>query len=411
MKNYRRQIMLCFCAMLLIGCTETPSEVREEISELDAVSAAEHENDFTDTLTDIALLEQDIQQTLQDKNGTIVLKSCLVPHKTELHTYTLSLCDSTDLQTDFNSLWNLTMQRDQSEYAENISVFEDTLPLTKIDETDVSALHLQNNVRTLGCYPKSETDADSLVMGVTQHGAYNFMRCADFVISPYLIDTIKTETVYDAEHLDSVVYRMHNQTEWSVSDAASYAAAAFHNISHDDFCTYQAMYVQAKRIADDAGYGYWMMMNRVAPDGVQLYPFMNLKDSPVNSLTEMILPDYSWIWCTEKDRIQELHKAECFQVQSTAGIAQVIPLSAAKKIAESALAGARTYRVECRLCYCIKLYGTQVAALTGNDFSEALAYHDYRSIVCEPYWVFTDANSGDEIRYLVNAQTGAFEIR
>lgn len=152
-------------------------------------------------------------------------------------------------------------------------------------------------------------------------------------------------------------------------------------------------------------------MQRVAPDGVPVYPFYTQKSSSVNTVADFPLHDYSWCWCVRKNEVQEFSMAQNFEAADQNTLETLLSLSAAKRIAEHTLAAQRTSHVSARLCHCLKLYGSKVSEIVGYPYFGALNYSDYDRIMLEPYWIFTETDGENETRYIVNAQTGAFEIR
>ena len=405
-----KRLAVCLAAGLLAGCAETPSAEIDEISRLDKNSSSAEDRRIIRKIA-VSALAEDADAVQKAQTGTFVLKDVFLPETDSVITCRLNAKHTAPDAASFRQICQSLLGTAPdaaaiSLYSDDIALTDETLLGPDTKSTAVSALHLHFPVCAQS-WRAGEDDKPSL--SLTDTGKISFSRGFDMVVSPYLLDTIQAETVYRDKEWADTVRTMYDGNEWRTADCARYAAEIFQAIRTDSFFTYQPFRVTVRKIGEK--YGYWILMQRTAPDGLPVYPFYELSNSPVNPKTDSMLQDASWCWCVRKDEVQELEKAQDFVVSEQTEIDSLIPLSDAKRIAEQALAAQRSYPVTACLCHCIRLYGSKVSAITEHEFADAFAYSDYEKTVLEPYWVFTEADGEHEVRYLVNAQTGAFEIR
>lgn len=409
-------IALMLCCLLLTGCTETPSEVLHEMSLLD--QPQERQADPAPEPVPVAELGADAEAALQTQKGSFVLESADVPDVQTVCAYTLQRERQENLSERFQRAHRTLLgapadpQRIQcNDFRDDPSVLTDAVFFGEnTDRTEISALGLRYAPYSLslerGIY---EEAAPSL--GLSAEGVCNFCRGFDGILSPYLNEEqhpVK-ETRYRGEWQDTAA-EMYGGEQWRMADCAQYVAEQFAALGADPVFSYQPFSITVRGIGAQSG--YWVAVQRVAPDGLPVYPYApTVRTSDyAPDLHAYPLEDLSWCWCAKENEVQELHKAENYTLQDSREIGALLPLSAAKRIAEGALAKQRSYHVTARLSHVLKLCGSQVSAMTGSPFAEAAQYGDYTQITLEPYWVFTEQVSVGETLCLVNAQTGAFEI-
>ncbi len=406
----KKQIpVLCAC-LLLFGCAETPSEVQEEISRLDADRSSQAEERSTVQPVPVASLQDDADAVLRAQSGNYVIECAFVPHTDRICSYQLTPKrtnpDTGRFRQTCQKLLGTAPDAAQiSSYSEDIALTDQAVLGPDTDSTAISAMQLVFPVRTLNWRTEDEKPSVSM----SDRSAVSFSRGFDMIVSPYLLDTVKVDAVLRDGAWADTARTMYDGTEWRASDCAQYAAEIFAELAPDSFFTWQPFRITVRQIGERCG--YWVLMQRVAPDGVPVYPFSGLNRSSGNAVTDFPLRDYSWCWCVRENEVQELSMAQDYEAAGQNALDALLPLSAAKRIAEQALAAQRTYHVSARLCHCIKLYGSKVSEIVGYQLLEAPDYSDYDRIMLEPYWIFTESDGEDETRYMVNAQTGAFEIR
>lgn len=418
MRKYMTVILLA-SFLFAVGCAETPSEVQNEISILDN-NSINHDESSNTTDTGEALqfgtleeIRSDAEAVLTDGKGNFQIESLLLPDTEQMHAYSLERTHNDALQSWLFDIYDDFYDEPLAKDTEEIEEFEDTDYLTNYDGFDLSEYNLSSYVHNFSKITHLNNEpVSSLTVGVYDH--ISFYRCFDMVTSPYLLTNIPEVQTYRFDAWEGVSYPMYEGGEWLISDAAAYAEAFYNQINIDEQFSYQVESVTVRKIEDatEEAYGYWFLLKRVAEDGVEVYPIYNRNDSGINSICDMVCTELHWAWCIRPNEICELEKMEDYTVIDRTAAESLLTLSQAKKIAEGIMASGRVYHVDCRLAYCVRLYGSVVSETIGETFSEAVQYGDYTELRMEPYWIFTEVNSeGREVRYLVNAQTGAFEIR
>lgn len=405
-KKHRLILLLDLSLILLSGCAETPLEVQDEISRLEAHQISSSEDNTNKKVPISELMDYD-----NDDNGNIVIDDILIPHTDTICCYQLAPVQTDYSQSHFQqicqSILNIEPDISQIEsFSDDIFLTDSSFPNGRFTNNEISDLGLHYPIqKQYWC----EIDDSKPSISETDTGIISFSKGFDMIVSPYLLDGIETEKICYEIDWSNTELEMYDNNIWAAIDCAKYVNETFKEIDTDKAFSYQPFSITVRKIGTK--YGYWVLMQRVAPDGVPVYPFFNLNTSSINSKSDFPLHDYSWCWCVRKNEVQELFKSQNFDILTQTALNELISLSAAKKIAEQELATQRSYHVTARLGHCLKLYGSKVSEITQNEFLEAIFYSDYERIALEPYWIFTEDDGENEIRYLVNAQTGAFEIR
>lgn len=411
-------VILSMTFSFAVGCAETPSQVQEEISVLDENSIAHEESSATTDIGDtlqygtMEEIRADAEAVLENSKGNFRLESLLLPDAEQMHAYSLECLHDESFQSWLFEIYDDFYGEPLAQDAEGIEVFEKTDNLTQYDGFDISERKLSSHMHSISA-KRQISDEISTSLSVSAYDRIVFWRGFDMIVSPYLLTTIPEVKTYRYDTWEGISYPMYEGGEWLISDAAAYVTAFFNEISPNEAFTYAVESVTVRRIeeAEEEAYGYWFLMKRVAEDGVEVYPIYDLNDSEINSESDFAFMDFQWAWCVRTNEIHELEKAADFSVIDRAAAESLLTLSQAKKIAEEAMASGRVYYVDCRLAYCMRLYGSVVSEKTGTPFLEAVEYGDYTELRMEPYWIFTEMNDGREVRYLVNARTGEFEVR
>lgn len=409
------------CCSVCFGCTEAPSEVQEEISRLDEVQDSlppdadvviTNENFLT-----MDAIRTDAKQVMEANSGNVKIESLSLPQADTLHTHALTAREVSNLQqrlVDVNEV--LHFVEPFSADSPLIETYQNTEPLESWSEgddepVDLTDLHLKNSICHTSYTPK-ESDVGQYI-SVGWGGGMSFSRGFDMIVSPYNLEDNRIVETCAPDQWGDTAYTMYDGTEWKLADAAQYVQDVLGALYPDDWFTYTPEYVDVREIVDRAGtHGYWFFMKRVAPDGIEIMPLYEMVDQESNALDNFLICESAWVWCVKQDEIQEIRTFDSWDIAETEDVPEVLSLSAAKEILAAKLAQGRTYEVNCRLAYAIRLYGSQVGERIGSSFVDsAVQCHDYESIRMEPYWVFTEQLGSQQVRYCINAQTCEFEIR
>lgn len=240
--------ILCAC-LLLFGCAETPSEVQEEISRLDANRSSQAVEESEIHPVPVASLQADADTVFRSQSGNLVLDSVFVPQTNKICTYQLTpkrtAPDTERLRQICQLLLGTAPGAAQIDsYQWDDALTDQALLGLDTQSTAISDMQLVFSNHSIGW----STEENKPSIGMVDSGSVNFSRGFDMIVSPFLLDSIKVNAVLrDGAWVDTV-HTMYDGTAWSASDCAQFAVETFHEIAPDGFFTWQPFCITVRQI-------------------------------------------------------------------------------------------------------------------------------------------------------------------
>ncbi|MBR1764398.1 MAG: hypothetical protein IJ746_03290 [Ruminococcus sp.] len=422
-------LILAVCATMLAACAEAPEEVREEISIYDAAEAVEKADIRKASFEEVLEEARELSQT----NGTNVkIESIILPESEAMPTYTLELdsagqeelfaalteCDELSLQGGYKVELGGDIDSWRSS-RERTFTYGPELP-AKVLYKDKDSIKISDS----GIYYNYELI--SVDGGITTL----FSSFASPDTMPPQTYSAEGRYYTDLKATDDS-YTLYDGSAMTVAEAAEmaegFANSCFSKAELSQF-TYQADYIDARRIEDDR-FGMYIVLCRRDSRG-------SLFDSSYGYLFDLDRPEHPilngiiYLWVTGSGRIEELEHHYPLKITEERENSEYVTLGSAVEILSYVLAQGTAYDIRrCTLKY--------VPVFTDSDYErDARAFRDSlpeedRSLVqispeaicrygsytleARPCWVFeTCSGSGTQTNcgtvYIIDALSGELRI-
>lgn len=433
MKLIKHMAIVIISVLLLTGCEDTPSEVKEEIENY------KHSETLQKTkIVTMPFLEaiERSEKFYEENNTNISMENLIVPNSTKMPTYRVDFYNEnvSDLFTklQFEPLFS---NYGNGAVVETNNDLEVWLKKKNYCFTAFPELNGSN-------YYRNASD----VM-ISEWGFYygQNMRMTELGCISLYCDEEKTgigscrkypvqKRFYDNFVQEKEMYTLYDGTSKSVADITEFA---------EDFCNarlkkienslfdYQVNYVDVRDLGNNS-FGYYVTLKRKDSYGNYFDATRNYfygLDEFINKNALIASPIH--IWITSSDSISEFEINYTFSLEEIAANDSIVSLDSAAAILSNTLAQGKSYvfdTVELKYIFEITQSDYIDAAREYAQTEESkenmfevvyspdsvYAYGDYE-INAIPYWVFTDVNgriydTNCGKIYMVNALDGSFRI-
>lgn len=433
MKLNRTLLSMAFSLVLLTGCAEAPSEVKEEINEYNHAQAAQ---DARTSFLPVSKAIQDAYKFLDQNKTNITIQNLILPESDNIPLYNISFNNSetedvfSKLQseplfandgngTTVNTPNDLDVWKTNKDYCftafpelDGINYYRNREDIKQSDW----GIYYGQNMRT--------TDLGGITLYSDEQNTGIGSALQYPVEKRYLTDFLQnTES-----------YILCDGSEMSVADATQFSQDFCNNylsIIENSLFDYQVNYVDVRQVSPEQ-YGYYISLCRKDLHG-------NLFDAtPIYTYTldefenrNPLIASPIHLWITSTDNIAEFEIIQALTISEIIANDQIVSLGSAVNILSNELAQGKSYDFETvELKYILETTSSDYIDAARNYAKSSeydsntygivyspdsiFAYGNYQ-ITAIPYWVFTDITAQNTDTncggiFMINAIDGNLRI-
>lgn len=420
-------------ACMLTGCSDTPSEVKEEIENY---KNAETVEDAETTMLPFADAIGKAKGFKEENDTNITVENVILPETTKMPTYDVKFYNEKGRDV-FTKLQSEPLFRNNGG-GKTVDTPGDIDTWLADKEYCFTSFAEPKGIN----YYLNESD-----IKVTDYGMYygNIMRTGDtgclVLFNDEEITGVSSHSKYSAEKRvltdfanNTDKYKLYDGNIKTVADITEFAEEFCNKHlaeTENNLFKYQVNYLDVREIENDK-FGFFVTLCRKDKygnlfDGTQSYPYTYDEFKDRNAL----INSYIHLWITSTEYITEFERYYTFDMTEKSNNENIVTIESAADILSNKLAQGKSYKFDtAELKYVFEVTQSDYIDAAreyseskedDNDFLGACycgesiyAYGDYE-ITAVPYWVFTniqaqgaDSNCGGI--YMVNALDGNFRI-
>ena len=464
----RNCLIIAAAALLLAGCADVPSNVREEMSILDQAVHSEPDSEATSEVSTpeksllkkgkLPELSAQAEQELAANRTRIVIESVRIPDADSM-----PVCDVKMAGAPIDNFYEICAELFPDDDTGRESPYYTLKRGDEASDKDLPAYdhswldgegHLKNpNVfflDTANFFPRSDLPNYGLMyrssgnLFGTQTGAteyYDYMQYIPLSSDPPEVQAQKSDPIV-CSRAEAVAgndsYPMVGGGEWALKDAVGYVEKLYNSVLRKadgaPLLTYSVKEIQVLTVVPEKQYAYFFFVECADAEGRYLDCTMkNPNKKWIKKLIEGNQPfpmDYcSAVFCYQKDQFAWMQKNESFsEIKPSAEDPELLSVTEAARVIDELLAPSQLIRIPCaELNYVLVCKGYPYAQLWqqeyGYESDPDSPYADFNEMLCDkscefalrPVWCFrtesySEFNRNVGYRYLVDAVTGKLWI-